>query len=70
MLIDTRKLDEAFEDALQLPARTYSERFDRTLSVSNVKYFYEISCGQSPTVPENLKKVFDECMSDAEEIGV
>jgi hypothetical protein len=64
------QLDKALEDALQMPARTRSERFQRAISVANVKYWYEKSAGIDPTVPENLQDIFDQCSSDAIEFGV
>lgn len=68
--MDAKKLDKALEDALQMPARTNCERFQRAVSVANVKYWYEKSAGTVPTVPENLQEIFDKCAADAVELGV
>lgn len=45
--INTKKLDEALETALQMPAVTAYDRFQRAVSVANVRCFYLRSAGDS-----------------------
>jgi hypothetical protein len=40
MTTEMNKIDEALETALQMPARTERERFQRAVSVANVRYWY------------------------------
>lgn len=64
--INTTKLDEALETALQMPAVTEYDRFQRAVSVANVRHFYLLSSGDEAGACRIWDNTFKAEMAGAE----
>lgn len=70
MMITIELLDSAFTTALAMPATTPMERYQRTVSLVNVKSFYREQGNVWPAMDAVQRKAFDECHSEALALGL
>lgn len=70
MMITTELLDKAFATALAMPATNDMERYQRTVSVVNVKAFYRAHGNVWPAMDAVQRKAFDECRREALALGL
>lgn len=69
-MITIELLDSAFATALAMPVETPMERYQRTVSVTNVKAFYREQCNVWPAMDAVQRKAFDECHIEAMALGL
>ena len=70
MMITTELLDKAFARALAMPSTTPMDRYQRTVSVTNVKAFYRKHGNVWPAMDAVQRKAFDECRAEALALGL
>lgn len=63
-------LDNALAIALEMPATTPMERYQRTVSVTNVKGMYSDLGTIWPALDAVQRKAFDECHAEALALGL
>lgn len=66
----TKQLDNALATALAMPSETPMERYQRTVSLVNVKAFYRTQGNVWPALDAVQRKAFDECHLEALVLGL